>query len=79
MSTPCSSPGADHSNSFGRNGGTRCSRPYGLMGLLSGRYFYVGQHQEFKHQAGEESRLYLSVNDDMVGNGSGTFKATIMV
>lgn len=49
------------------------------MGLLSGRYFYVGQHQEFKHQAGEESRLYLSVNDDMVGNGSGTFKATIMV
>jgi hypothetical protein len=60
-------------NSFGG-----CSRPYSLIGNLNGRYFYVGQYKEFIHQEGE-SKLYLSINDDVVGNGSGAFKVTVKV
>jgi hypothetical protein len=45
---------------------------------VDGRYFYVGQHKEFTYQ-GNESNLYLSINDDVVGNGSGAFKVTVTV
>jgi hypothetical protein len=68
----------DCSRKFPLNSFTGCSRPYSLIGNLNGRYFYVGQHKEFTHQDGE-SKLYLSINDDVVGNGSGAFKVTVTV
>lgn len=68
----------DCSRKFPLNSIGGCSRPYSLIGNLNGRYFYVGQHKEFTHQAGD-SRLYLSINDDVVGNGSGAFRVTIKV
>lgn len=68
----------DCSRKFPLNSFGGCSRPYSLIGNLNGRYFYVGQRKEFTHQDGE-SRLYLSINDDVVGNGSGAFKATVKV
>jgi hypothetical protein len=68
----------DYSRKFPLNSFGGCSRPYSLIANLDGRYFYVGQHKEFTYQ-GNESRLYLSINDDVVGNGSGAFKVTVTV
>jgi hypothetical protein len=68
----------DCSRKFPLNSFGGCSRPYSLIANLDGRYFYVGQHKEFTYQ-GNESKLYLSINDDVVGNGSGAFKVTVKV
>ena len=58
----------------------QCSRPYSLMGYLNGRYFYVGEHKDLKYDWGTTgARLYLRINDDVVNNGNGYFRAGISV
>jgi hypothetical protein len=61
------------------NTGT-CSRPYSLIGRLNGRYFYVGEYKDLKYDWGSTgARLYLRINDDVINNGNGYFKAGITV
>jgi hypothetical protein len=55
-----------------------CSRPYSLIGYLNGRYFYVGNYKDLKYDWGSTpARLYLRINDDVINNGSGYFKADV--
>jgi hypothetical protein len=69
----------DCSRKFPLNSRGGCSRPYSLIAHLDGPYFYVGSGKVLTYRGNASSRLYLSVNDDVVGNGSGAFKATITV
>jgi hypothetical protein len=55
-----------------------CSYPYALLGKLNGSYFYIGSGIE-RIQNGGDSKLYLRINDDTPGNGSGSFTANIQV
>jgi hypothetical protein len=60
------------------NGG--CSRPYSLIARVGdSSYRYVGSGTVFYYQGNATGRLYLSINDDAVGNGAGAFRATITV
>lgn len=52
------------------------SHPYCLIGRMDGRYFYVGEGQEFFYR-GNGSRLILRTNDDAPGNGTGAFSCTV--
>ena len=54
------------------------SRPFSLLGKLDGKYFYIGKSIERIYN-GPGSRLYLRINDDVPGNGSGEFKCHIQV
>src|SRR5574341_1764246 len=57
--------------------------PYGLLGKLGVRYFPIGRHYGYPHHTptydGETPRLYLRINDDLPGNGSGQFTCHIQV
>jgi hypothetical protein len=55
-----------------------CSYPYALLGKLNGSYFYIGSGIDRIHNSGD-SRLYLRINDDAPGNGSGEFTAHVQV
>jgi hypothetical protein len=58
----------------------QCSRPYSLMGYLNGRYFYVGEDKDLKYDWGSTAgRLFLRINDDVINNGNGYFKADVTV
>jgi hypothetical protein len=49
-----------------------------LIGKLNGRYFYVGDYKDLKYDWGSTpARLYLRINDDVINNGSGYFKADV--
>jgi hypothetical protein len=56
-----------------------CSYPYSLLGKIGGgSYFYIGDSYDKVH-AGNSGRLYLRINDDSPGGGSGSFRADIEV
>ena len=55
-----------------------CSHPYSLLGKLNGNYFYIGSGIDQVNNAGT-SRLSLRINDDLPGNGNGSFTAHIQV
>jgi thermitase len=59
----------------------KCSHPYSLIGQLNSQYFYVGEYYNKTARADlpSPSTLYLRVNDDAPGNGSGRFYARIQV
>jgi hypothetical protein len=52
--------------------------PYGLLGKLDGGYFAIGDvfRQDGMTDSGE---LFLRINDDTPGNGSGAFEALVQV
>ena len=70
----------DYSRKFPLNINGGCSRPYSLIARVGdSSYRYVGTGTVFWYQGNATSRLYLSINDDVVGNGAGAFRATITV
>ena len=70
----------DYSRKFPLNINGGCSRPYSLIYRVGdSSYRYVGSGTVFYYQGNTTNRLYLSINDDVVGNGDGAFKATITV
>jgi hypothetical protein len=52
--------------------------PYSALGKLNGRYFYIGTGTEFTHWF-YPSKLFLRINDNRPGNGSGFFDCTVSV
>ena len=46
------------------------THPYSLLGRLDGRLFYIGRGFD-RYYRGRNSRLFLRINDDSPGNGSG--------
>jgi hypothetical protein len=52
--------------------------PFALLARLDGRYFLVGRGASFIHR-GRPSKLYLRINDDKPGNGSGSFQVRVEV
>ena len=57
-----------------------CSYPYSLIGQLNGQYFYVGEYyNKTRADLPSATDLYLRVNDDAPGNGSGSFYAHVQV
>ncbi|HYG80204.1 MAG TPA: hypothetical protein VD861_07450 [Pyrinomonadaceae bacterium] len=54
------------------------ARIYSLLGRLDGGYFYVGQNGEVRH-SGSPSPLFLRINDNVPGNGSGQFTSRVRV
>lgn len=54
------------------------SHPYCLLGKLDGRYFYLGTGWD-RYYRGRNSRLFLRINDDAPGNGSGAFTCHVAV
>jgi hypothetical protein len=60
--------------------GTPESHPFALLGKL-GDYFFIGDGKKFgtKVWNGPRRRLYLRINDDSPGNGSGEFTCQITV
>jgi hypothetical protein len=61
------------------------SRPYALIGKLGagGSYFYIGSDKKLTDDSetprGERKRLFLRTNDDMPGNGTGSFQVQITI
>jgi hypothetical protein len=56
------------------------SPPFSMLGRLDGRYFYVGSGKEFIYRSGTDgSKLFLRINDDIPGNGSGAFTLHVEV
>lgn len=54
------------------------THPYSLLGRLDGRLFYIGTGFD-RYYRGRNSRLFLRINDDAPGNGSGAFFCNIQV
>jgi hypothetical protein len=54
------------------------SHPYCLLGKLDTGYFYVGDHMRIDG-ADDQGELFLRINDDVPGNGSGAFSCDIQV
>ena len=56
--------------------------PFSLIGKLGGggAYFFIGEHRPRERYLGEEDReLFLRINDDSPGNGSGAFTCRVRV
>jgi hypothetical protein len=54
--------------------------PFCLLGQLGrdGAYFFIGEHRDRQRYRGEETyELFLRVNDDAPGNGSGAFQCRV--
>jgi hypothetical protein len=54
------------------------SHPYGLLGKLDNGYFYVGDFRR-DDRLGDQGTLFLRVNDDVPGNGTGAFQCLVQV
>lgn len=54
------------------------NHPYMMLGKLNGNYFPVGRGTTFQH-SNSPSRLYLRINDDTPGNGSGSFVCAVQI
>jgi hypothetical protein len=55
-----------------------CSHPFCLLGKLDNGYFYIGDTYRVDKMP-MQGELYLEINDDVHGNGSGAFTAIIQV
>jgi hypothetical protein len=53
--------------------------PYSLLGQLAGRYFEIGDALERVYNGPRPERLFLRINDDTPGNGSGAFDCEVEV
>lgn len=53
-------------------------RFYSLLGKLNGSYFFIGFGAE-RTQSSGPSRLFLRINDNVPGNGSGAFTCQVQV
>ncbi|MBL3671451.1 hypothetical protein JL475_37295 [Streptomyces sp. M2CJ-2] len=54
------------------------ARAYSLLSRADGRYRYVGTGTSFLY-TGSGTYLYLRINDDVPGNGNGSFNANVQV
>ncbi len=54
------------------------SHPYCLLGKLDTGYFYVGAYHRMD-QTPDQGPLFLRINDDVPGNGSGAFQCLVQV
>jgi len=54
------------------------SHPFGLLGKLDTGYFYIGAYARID-QAMDQGELFLRINDDVPGNGTGAFTCLIQV
>ena len=54
------------------------SHPYCLLGKLDTGYFYVGDYNRIDN-APDQGELFLRINDDLPGNGSGAFQCLVQV
>jgi hypothetical protein len=54
------------------------NHPYCLLGKLDTGYFFVGEYQR-KDNLDDQGELFLRINDDLPGNGSGAFTCLIQL
>lgn len=54
------------------------THPFCLLGKLDNGYFYVGDYSRIDRTA-DQGNLYLRINDDVPGNGSGAFTCTVQI
>jgi hypothetical protein len=54
------------------------SHPYCLLAKLDTGYFYIGDYSRLDH-ATDQGELFLRINDDVPGNGSGAFQCLVQV
>jgi hypothetical protein len=54
------------------------THPFCLLGKLDTGYFYVGDYARLDH-LDDQGELYLRINDDVPGNGTGAFSCTVQV
>src|SRR5690242_10848576 len=54
------------------------SHPYGLLGKLDAGYFYVGDNSRIDDVA-NKGELFLRINDDVPGNGAGSFTCIVQL
>jgi hypothetical protein len=54
------------------------THPFCLLGKLDNGYFYVGDYNRLD-RTGDQGNLYLRINDDVPGNGSGAFMCTVQL
>ncbi|SRR6266536_2562210 len=52
------------------------SHPFCLLGKLDTGYFYIGSYARLD-ETGDQGQLYLRINDDVPGNGSGAFQVAV--
>jgi len=57
----------------------RGSRPFSLLGNLDNHFFYIGQSNATVNTFDAAKRLFLAINDDVPGNGSGAFTSQVHV
>jgi hypothetical protein len=57
------------------------AHPFSLLGKVGayGAYFFIGERRERDQHLNEIRRLYLRINDDSPGNGSGAFNCHVFV
>lgn len=53
------------------------SRPFSLLGRLEGQNFYIGNSNSTGKDFASSQRLILRTNDDLPGNGSGSFMCQV--
>jgi hypothetical protein len=54
------------------------THPFCLLGKLDTGYFYVGDYARID-QTADQGALYMRINDDVPGNGSGAFTCVVQV
>ncbi|SRR6266436_3242061 len=54
------------------------THPYCLLGKIATGYFYVGDYSRYDNIA-TAGKLFLRINDDVPGNGSGAFTCHIQL
>jgi hypothetical protein len=52
------------------------THPYCLLGVLDNGPFFVGSYHRI-NQADDQGELFLEINDDVHGNGSGAFTCIV--
>lgn len=64
----------DNANKFPLPG----AHPFQLLGKLDSGYFEIGDHRRLD-QTMDQGTLFLRINDDVPGNGSGSFQVQIQI
>lgn len=54
------------------------AHPFQLLGKLDGGYFEIGDHRRMD-ETPDQGALFLRINDDVPGNGSGAFQVQLQV
>ena len=56
-----------------------CAHPFSLLYYIDGVYYEAGASFGFVYEGGDGKTLFLRINDDAPGNGSGSFSVTITI